>query len=342
MRVGLWKKNKLSGILNFAVAGMLIVAALSGCGGEFAGRPEGDVVSGSAVSGNAVSGKAVSGGAVSDPVVSGSAVSQKEKAAAEYDDSAYTYCNDQYVYYADAFELAAWNRDTGEKTAVEIKDIEQVCYADNDWVYYVTVTEEHDDVWRMPVKKDGKWGLDEQGKELLLEEEEGFDDPERALCDGRYIVYITAGTYKYREYDIEKKAYEPNGDLEKWDDYTGGITLCGGSVFLPGLEGLLRKKLGSDEVETVINEFPGSVAEGDGELFIQSDPYDEKDDWNILQYSLQTGKIKTFIDKSEIKKILKEEGLLSCPLRQKHEFQEYGMFVGRQPSVCAGSYLWRR
>lgn len=323
MRAGLWKKNKLSGILSFAVAGMLIVAALSGCGGEFAGRPEGDVVSGSAVSGNAVSGKAVSGGAVSDPVVSGSAVSKKEKKAEEYDDSAYTYCNDRYVYYADAFELAAWNRDTGEKTAVEIKDIEQVCYADNDWVYYVTATEEHDDVWRMPVKKDGKWGVDEQGKELLLEEEEGFDEPERALCDGRYIVYITAETYKYREYDIEKKAWETNEYLEKWDDYAGGITLCGGSVFLTGPEELLRKKLGSDEVETVINEEPGSMAEGEGELFILSAEKDKR----ILQYSLQTEKIKTFIDRSEIKKVLKEEGLLSCPLRKEHVFREYGMFV---------------
>lgn len=315
MQVGLWKKNRLSGMFSFAIAGIFAVAALCGCGGEFAGREEGDFVSGSAVSGQTVSGAAVE--------------EKTEEKPENYDDSAYTFCNDQYVYHADVDELNAWNRHTGEKTTVKIKEILQVCYADNEWVYYATATEDHDDVWRMPVKKNGEWGLDERGKELLLEEEEGFDYPQGALCDGRHIVYITEDTYRYREYSIEKKAYETSEYFEKWDDYAGGITLCGGSAFLAGSGELLRKKLGSDGVETVINESPQSVAEGDGELFIQSDLPDEKekDGFSILRYSLQTGGTETFISEPEIKKVLKEEELLSCPLRKKHIFWECGMFV---------------
>lgn len=47
------------------LCGGFLAVSLTGCGGEYAGTPEGNAVSGTAVSGSAVSGNSVSGQAVS-------------------------------------------------------------------------------------------------------------------------------------------------------------------------------------------------------------------------------------------------------------------------------------
>lgn len=291
MRVGLWKKNRLSGMPWLAAAGigMLAVACLSGCGGEFAGKQGGGAVSGSAVSGQAVSGAAVNESAVKEQELSGHTGN-------------YTYCNDRYVYYDGADELIGRNIDTGKETAVKIKNIESVCYADNDWVYYTKEPrndEIWEEVWRVPVKKGEEWELDKPGEELLLQEKEGFDSPEGALCDGRYIVYMTGETYRYRQYNIEKKAYESCKSLEKWDDYSGTMFfLWNGAVFIDYVEhGMVRKRLDHDEVEKVTS----------------------------AEYEDVSGAATA----SEIETVLKEERLLSCPVSQKHKhaFRENGMFV---------------
>lgn len=333
VRVGLCKKNRLSGMLGLAAAGMLVVACLSGCGGEFAGKQGDGVVSGSAVSGQAVSGAAVNESIVKEQKLSGHTGN-------------YTYCNDRYLYYDGVDELIGRNIDTGKETTVKIKNMESVCYADNDWVYYTKEPRNDkiwEEVWRVPVKKGEEWELDEQGEELLLQEKEGFDSPGGVLCDGRYIVYMTGETYRYRQYNIEKKAYESCKSLEERDDYMGTMFfLWNGAVFIDYQDlGLIRKRLDHDEVEKVTSaeyeNIPGSVTASETELFYRSNTskesstsYEEEQSiWQYTHYSPTEGELYKFIDMSEIETVLKEEGLLSCPVSQKHKhaFGEYGMFV---------------
>ncbi|MCM1244322.1 MAG: hypothetical protein NC293_01605 [Roseburia sp.] len=306
----------------FLCAGLLAVS-LTGCGGEYVGTPEGN--------------------AVSDSVVSGSAV--KDEGTKDLLSGNYTYCNDQYVYYTDVDALIGRRLDTGEETAVKIENIEDVCYADNDWVYYTKRSREDEfweEAWRIPLKKDGEWRLDESAKECILQEKEGFDDPQGALCDGSYIVYITGETYQYRQYNIEKKAYDKCKALENRDDYSGSVfILCNGAVFIDYVDlGLVCKRLDHDAVENLTlgeqEEVWGYVTATDTEIFFGSnslldgEPYREGSGiWRYTYLGTAEGELHKIIERSDIETVLKEEGLLSCPVSKKHKhtFMEEGMFV---------------
>lgn len=170
-----------------------IMGTLSGFGGKSAG------FSGSgAVSAGGVSTGAVSGGGVSDLAATTSLATEK----------AGTFCNDRYVYYKEGFELVErpLAGGTGRRTAIE--DLSYVCYADNDWGYYIkeNINDDRYQIWRAPVIRSEGWRLHADREELVLEDKQGFEGPPGEVwCNGKYIVYISGETYKYREYDIRGK-----------------------------------------------------------------------------------------------------------------------------------------
>lgn len=142
MKKGLW----------LMLIACFIMGTLSGCYGKSVG------FSGS----GAVSGGAVSGGAVAEGAVSGGG----------------TFCNNWYVYYQDGGELVErpLAGGTGRRTAVEY--LSYVCYADNDWVYYVkeNINDDRYQIWRAPVIQSEGWRLRADREELVLEDKQGFKE----------------------------------------------------------------------------------------------------------------------------------------------------------------------
>ena len=144
---------------------------LTGCGGEFAGVSRDGTVSGGAVSGEAVSGQAVRQGSQSP---------QGE------------FCNDWNVYYSGYDE--DWNiiiternwKNHSERRAV-IKDGGEICYVDNEWIYFTSVREatqedKEDDqfwqFWRAPMEPAGDHRqVNWEKKELILEDGDGIYPP---------------------------------------------------------------------------------------------------------------------------------------------------------------------
>ncbi len=251
----------------------------------------------------------------------------------------YTYCNDTSLYYTDyadgSGELVMRDLETGREVRSRREGICEVIYVDNEWVYYTKETDLEDviterQVWRMPVRAlGGEKGGEASGEvtaeeELLLEEAEGFDDPVGVQCDGTYLVYVTADTYRYRQYNIPERIYEGNGPMEERDDYMGEMYLWKGSVFWQAEEGLIRKELASNRIETIFPE------NSDGEVWVVPDGVfwevmDDSGHSEIWRYSGQKDPEK-IIDGSEIETLLEEQGMMTCANTKEHAYSVDGMF----------------
>lgn len=288
-----------------------IMGTLSGCGGKSAGSSGSGDVSGRAVSEGAVSGGGVSGLPATAPPV-------QEKAD--------TFCNDRYVYYQKGFELVERPLAGGAGRGTEVEDLSYVCYADNDWVYYVkeNINDDRHQIWRAPVIQSGGWQLHPDREELVLEDKQGFQEsPGGVWCDGKYIVYISDKTYKYREYDIQEKRYHDSVRLEKCKEISN-VALCGENVFISAWDdGLLRKRLGSDETEQIHKE-PAYYMTAAGTDLFWADGFQEiKDVWRCPA----EGKARRLITVSEIRQLLENEGYDHCALSDSHKYLDFGLFV---------------
>lgn len=187
----------------------LLAGLLTGCGGEYAGRTEGDAVSGGAVSGNAVSGQPVSGGAVSDPVVSGPAVSEKEKTTDVEKD--WLFRTDTNLYDANGRTIIQRRLDGSQKKKIKIPGCREFLGTVKDRLYYVKRNEDKKGDWfecvcALPIEKDAD-GFDvlRTGKPeevTPIRETHGIDE---YYLDSEYLIHTDGAAQTVIKYDIKTK-----------------------------------------------------------------------------------------------------------------------------------------
>ncbi len=171
------------------------VGLLAGCGGQYAGRAEGDTVSGPAVSGDAIQEKTVSGPAVKNGK---DKVSDKNT---EQDMSSHRFCTDTNLYYVDYDEekimqarpdgthhkcIKKWPAKKDEELWLEI------VYVDENWLYYNVMIDDMDGseiTYRVPVEKDA------QGYDVVKFSKE----EELVKADLIFPVYADSDYYFYKK-----------------------------------------------------------------------------------------------------------------------------------------------
>ena len=141
-------KKKWNGFLTLMVITAVTMLALTACGGY---RIETGSVSGGAVSGQAVSEK---------PEETG------------------MFCNNTHQYYRPLFSddemetIVERDFAGGSERKIKIKDLYDLLYVDNDWIYYEKCENSTDEktasFWRAPVEKiNGKDQVNEEKEELV-------------------------------------------------------------------------------------------------------------------------------------------------------------------------------
>lgn len=316
-------------MLSFLLCAGACAALITGCGGEYAGLPEGD-----AVSSSAVSGAAVSGNAVRTDAVSGGAADVPDKKAASNEKTGdwnqYTFSNDSHVYYADLYDDNVNNgkiieydwKDRSERK-ISKKDLDQILYVDNDWVYYstlvVTENDEEDtfqgNLWRAPVEAGM---LRDEKEELLFTEEEGFYSC-RLPGDGRYLIYMTISDNKYKKYDLKEKRFIRNFDFED-DEYIEILGVTGEQIVLDLESGLACQDIAGESVDVISEYAPACkplVAMSDSDVFYVEDGYSSDEIW---RYHLADGSREKLGAKRQIKELLRGEGFLDASGGKKHKY----------------------
>ncbi len=327
-----------------------VMAVMStGCGGEYAGKTEGN-----AVSGGAVSGQAVSGSAVSDPVVSGPALQDEgtENFVSGKKSSKYRFCNDSHLYYMeDGFQpIIEYDLSDGSRREIKFGKedrIAAICYVDDDSVWYMKEIETESypfhqrELWKAPVENE---------KLNVKKEEFVFSDPlimseKQFYCDGRYLLYTTDADLSsyYRKYDLKEKKYvynaTPNEDEDEVDMI---VAVTGGAAFIEGYDGLFRQNIDSSEKVTITEEIiDQKVAVTEEDLFYLEESGDEDTEEyynNIWQYHLEDGSKKEIITEEQIQKVLKAQGLLKSAKRP--EMAEY-IFISGDRLYVQVSLDWK-
>ncbi len=333
-------------VLSLTAAAVLF----AGCGGEYSGLSENNSISGGAVTASAVSGQAVSG-------------------SGGY--SRYTYCSDRNLYYirdcySEDARLVERNLEKGSERKIRVKGIHEVCYADNDWVYYTKKTEREIDgerytvvgeVWRSPISKKD-FQMDQTTEELVLRAENELGlvlsrshvgvDHRGVQCDGRYIVF-KGGEYTedsgdevietpLRVYDMEKGSYVQE-EIFRTDSFSFDMRetiLCGGSVFLyeDEKEELVRVNLETGEMNTVASDENYSLDEFSNSFISAASETDvfwknvEEGKEEIWQYDLKENKSSCLITNGELRELLEQRGLLKCSIGEKeHVYGSEACFV---------------
>lgn len=326
MPYGLKKRKNKNRVTRLILSIILVAGICSGCGGEYADVSGDRAVSGRAVSGSGISGQAVSGGAV--------------KSAGKDPSKKYTCCNEQNLYYVENGTpiLVEHNRQSGEERRLCIKEISGICYVDADWLYYVTCSgdaaKNQDQIWRVPVRKERQWRVDESAAEMILERNrrDGWD---LYWCNGSYIVYSEPkdGGSTLKLYNIRKKQYEPCDDLGFGFLYVE--ELFEESVIISCDGGLMEKKLGSDTVNQIRDneeEPPITFYTSDvlnNEFFWLESGGSEKND-ALWRYRLENGKKEKLFDLVQIRQMLKGWGVLEdcgCETAEGHEIHLEDLFI---------------
>lgn len=359
--LSLRKRKNSYGVWSVLYLAAVCVSAwcLTGCGGEHGQAGVSESVSGSAVSGQAVSGgalsvsgQAVSGGAlsVSGQVVSGGAIRELHKDVSEK----FTYCSDRHLYYvSDDNELIERDRKDGSERKVRVgeKDDDvgggiELSYVDNDWVYWEKAYSSVLRIWRAPIRKEKQWQLDGTATELVFEEKIEnltFGVGARLWCDGEYIVYNYESDLisEYREYNIRNKSFEtsvlPPINF-RWTDsysYYKILAVNHGYAVVTDQNKTFLKKIGSGESDAVnvicdIDEDSDEWT-NDGVLLGEQGFFWAKMGNNgkfleIWRYEPEGGK-ERLAEGSQIRKILKDGGVLNCQSREKHTIEACGKFI---------------
>ncbi len=219
-------KRKRS-ICIFVCAGLL-AGLLTGCGGEYVGRTQGDVVSGSAVSGAVVSGSAVSD----------SVVSEKEKTTSVEKD--WLFRTDTNLYVEERHEytdtISQRRLDGSQKKEIKIPGCTSFLGIVGNHLYYVRTDKDKkgdscDCVCVLPIEKDPD-GFDilrtDKSEELTPAGEEGhidyyYLDPEYLIYTDRKIAEVGyVGTVIKYDIKTKKKLSETS-----WDNQVVSFTRCG-------------------------------------------------------------------------------------------------------------------
>lgn len=234
--------------ISFLCCTALAAALLAGCGGEFdrasAGSGE---ASGSAVSGAAVSGTAVSGSAVDELPVSSPGVKRPAQRVNGKKDRENWFYSETNFYYARTCEqnesdgttyIVERNLADGTERQILCNDLSNLCYVDDNWVYY-TVDGEYFDghsfpsthLYRAPIEKN-RLNLD-KAKQILTEY--AGIEPETLYCDGRYVIYITIDYLDcqdsiYKIYDLKKQDYTENF-VNSQDGCDPLLAVAGGRIY---------------------------------------------------------------------------------------------------------------
>lgn len=209
--------------ITYLLIGVLLMGALSGCGGEYMG----------------VSGRdgSVSGGAVSGQAVSGAAVSEDRKTTMK-DETNWRFCTDTNLYYEDEDEdenvfLVQMRLDGSEKKKIKSKD------------FYELIAVEEDDIIFIQEKWDGKkeCGIDSICKVPIEKDAAGYDevrtDQVEVICgndadreyainsvcvDPQYILYVR-GENSIRKYD--RQSDQLVSDVDMGDPAVLNVKKCG-------------------------------------------------------------------------------------------------------------------
>lgn len=337
-------KKAIFGRLGIFFCLSTVIFFMAGCGGKYSEVSESE--------------RAVSG-----PAVSGQAISDSDGA------SRYTYCSDWNLYYvageqySDETRFVERNLESGAEREIPVDNIHEICYVDNDWVYYAkkTFCEEDGNSYtivgefcRSPIDK-SSFQMDEKAEELLLKEDNNVGmvvsrghvgtNYHGIKCNGRYIVYQgsewedqSLETLFLRVYDIQSRSYvheEIFRDENFWDDI-GDVELCGDSVFLYDEEEdeLVCVKLETGEKLTVApfenyqlnGQMQSSISTTSDEAIFWGTYDGEKKE--IWQYCLADQKSLCLITDEEFRELLGQKGLLECSLGGKeHVFNCWGCFV---------------
>lgn len=278
------KKVKLFGMI-------LCAAVLTGCGGEYAGVAEGDIVGAPTVSGEAVSGDAVRENAVSGP-----AVKDKGSRTEKTDMSSHRFCTDTNVYY-EASEnkimqarvdgthrkcIRQWSDNTGEEG-----NYVYVAYVDENWLYYeVTHYSDYSDethevfIYRAPITKD-EAGQDvvcfQKAEELVKAEFLGS-----AYVDSDYYFYTDLRTSGVTQYDLKRKKVVSEckdvlgGDIFRIKDHY--LCECNGEIYVKKADQAQWEKLSAFLNPQWNNYF---AVQNDQAVFIAAYISDKVRDWRV-------------------------------------------------------------
>lgn len=295
---------------------VLAVVFFTGCGGEFSGFSRERIASGGAVSGEAVSGGAV-------------------KPVGKDRSENYSYCNEKNLYYVedDTGTLIEHDRQSGKERRLPVKGITDICYVDEDWVYYEAISSDRgkDQIWRAPVKKENQWKLDETAAERMLEKRA---DGYRIWCNGSFIIYLEPDDVgvALKLYNIRKKQYEPSG---MGSGFSSVVGVFRESVVVTCDRGLVEKKLGSDTINLIRGDEERSSISytasdvPNNELFWMEREGNEKND-ALWRYRLEDGKKEKLFDLAQIRQLLIGWGTLEdceCETAEGHEILLENLFI---------------
>ena len=291
------KGRIVSGTLVF----LLCAGLLTGCGGEYAGVSENGAVSGGVVSGSVVSGQAVVEEAVMD---------KKANELSGKKDRTNWFCSEKNFYYLPSTyskdKFVEHNLTDGTEREIKRENFWDLCYVDNDWVYYVVQgnsEKEDDKLFRAPIEDD---------RVKIKKEECLFADKDlscQVYCDGRYLLYIM-DSGKYRKYDLKQKKDIGTLYKDKKDYESDILAVVNDYVYLRlGEKGLYRQKLDSDKITKITKETVwGTAMAVMGEDVYYSEEYAMP--FHIMRYDPEDGSTEEVVSEQQIATLLQENHVL--------------------------------
>ncbi len=309
----------------------LAACFFAGCGGEFAGHSRERTASGGALSGGAVSEGAVSGGAVKKTLVEKRGI--KDRNSWFYSENNFYYVRQVRGSGDGTVDCVLMERDLSEGTEQEIrrKDLQALCYVEDDWVYY-TVWEESEDseedqepasLYRAPIEKNR---ANIRKEERLLTDKKGIDTFGGVYCDGRYMLYTTDDG-KYKKYDLKKKRFIGKLDKDKRNDESQILSVVDGYIYLrmgeEEKEAFYCQKLEGSEVTKIIDETVWGMAH----IAMGKDVYYSEEyamPFTIMKYNVENGSREEAVSEKQLDKLFEQNKLLPGTERT---YDLIGMFV---------------
>lgn len=283
----------------------LAAGVLAGCGGEYAGTTDQGGVSGSAVSGSAVT----------DGVVSDSAVKGVESKEEREKNRTNWYCSETNFYYAmtgfisDKPFIMEWNKENGTKRKIECEDLSNLCYVDDNWVYYTVFGKWFDEndfhseeLYRAPIEQNR---LNLEKAELLFTERLGISYND-IYCDGSYVAYIDE-EMRYKKYDLKEKRFIGNFAKDKKEYETDILAVSGENIYLrlEGKGGLYSQKL--DSAKTI--KITDGYVLGSAFAATESDVYYSEEyalPFTLMKYHLEDGSKQAVLTEKQVDEFLKQ------------------------------------
>ncbi len=276
------KKRNVSKLFCMAIC----VSLLTGCGGEYAGITEGDIVSGSAVSGETVSGDAIREKTVSGPAVK----EDKDDGSREgkTDMSSHRFCTDTNLYYVNEDHNKIMQarvdgthrkciRDWTEKEAEYEYITIEVIVVDKNWLYYVVDSFDEKILYRVPIEKDA------EGQDVI-----GFPKEEELVKEDMVPEYADSDYYFYSDidsnlikYDLKRKK-KVSEEEELFAEYMFRVNdhyLCVDSdeVYVQKVGSTRWKKI--YDVQSDLEYY--SAVQNNRAVFIAGDVSEENNDWCV-------------------------------------------------------------